>query len=107
MKRNFKDMEKIIELTGSYDWNGDGKILITKTDTGFEVNKFAFKSIKAACDFVESFYEVSMISKGVKEGARIAKDSAKEGVKFIGTGICWIGNTLVTIGASIKNGMNK
>lgn len=104
-RRNYKDIETILNLKGTYEWSE--RILIRKTSTGYEVNGFDFKTIKAACDFIESYPKSSAFYNGFKTGAKIVKDSAREGVKFIGTGICWVGNTMVTIGASIKNGMNK
>lgn len=105
MKRNYKDIETILNLKGTYEWSE--RILIRKTDTGFEVNGFEFASVKTACDFIESSPKVSVFYKSAKTGARIAKASAREGMKLVGSGICWVGNTIVSIGASIINGLDK
>lgn len=101
----YMDIETILKLTGSYDWNE--KIIISKTDTGYEVNGFEFITVKAACDFIESYYKVSVFSKSVKVGARVIKASAKEGVKLAATGLWRIGKTMETMGAAIKKGANK
>ena len=105
--KNIKDIETILNLTGSYDWNGNGRILIQKTSTGFEVNGFDFKTIKAACDFIEIYFNVSVFSKSAKVGSRIAKASAREGARLVGFGLRWVGSTMVTMGAAIKNSVGK
>lgn len=100
MKRNYKDIETILILTGSYCLNE--KVLLKKTATGIDVNGFEFKSVKAACDFIESFYEVSTFSKITSTGARIAKASSREGAKILGFSLRWVGSSLQTIGVGIQ-----
>ena len=103
--KNYKDIETILNLTGSYDWNEN--IFIRKTSTGFEVNGFDFKTIKAACDFIERYFKVSIFSKSAKVGSKIAKASAREGARLVGFGLRWVGSTMETMGAAIKNGLDK
>jgi hypothetical protein len=78
--KNYKDIETILNLTGSYDWNK--KIIIRKTSIGFEVNGFDFKTVKAACEFIESYLNVFIFSKSAKVGSRIEKASAREGARL-------------------------
>ena len=103
--RNYKDIETILKLTGSYDWNE--KIIIRKTDTGYEVNGFEFMTVKAACDFIENYVNVSIIQKSAKAGTQIAKASVERGVKLAATGLWRIGKTMETMGAAIKKGANR
>ena len=103
--KNYKDIETILKLTGSYDWNE--KIIISKTNTGYEVNGFEFITVKAACDFIESYYKVSVFSKSVKVGTRVVKASAKEGVRLMAYGMRWVGSTMETMGSAIKNAAHK
>lgn len=103
--KNLKDIETILNMTGTYEWND--KIIIRKTNNGFEVNEFDFKTDKAACDFIESDLKVSIFSKSAKVGSRIAKSSAKEGARLVGLGLRWVGSTMETMVAAIKNGLDK
>ena len=103
--KKYKDIETILNLTGSYDWNE--RILIRKTSNGFEVNGFEFRTIKTACDFIESYLNVSIFSKSAKVGSRIAKASAREGARLVGFGLRWVGSTMETMGAAIKNSLDK
>ena len=103
--KNMKDIETILNLTGSYEWND--KILIRKTSIGFEVNGFEFVSVKAVCNFIENYVTVSIFQKSAKVGAKIAKASVKRGVKLAENGLWRIGKTMETMGAAIKKGANK
>lgn len=103
--KNYKDIETILNLTGSYEWND--KILIRKTSIGFEVNGFEFITVKAACDFIENYANVSIFSKSVKVGSKIAKASAKEGIRIVGSGLRLVGGTMETMGAAIKKSSYK
>lgn len=107
MKRNYKDIETILILTGVYDWDDNGKILIIKKDNGFEVNGFEFASLKAAYDFIESYPKNGILSKGTKVAAGFAKASARGSAKLVGTGLRWTGKKLDTLGIAIKNSLNK
>jgi hypothetical protein len=103
--KNYKDIETILNLTGSYEWND--KILIRKTNNGFEVNGFEFRTVKAACDFIEKYVNVSIFSRSVEAGSQFAKASARRGVKLAATGLWRIGKTMEMMGAAIKKGANK
>ena len=103
--KNYKDIETILILTGIYEWND--KILIRKISNGFEVNGFEFITLKAACDFIENYVNVSIFSKSVKAGAKIVKTSAKEGARLVGSGMRWVGSTMETMGVAIKNSVSR
>ena len=103
--KNYKDIETILNLTGSYTWSDT--IIIWKTSNGISVNGFEFKTVKAACDFIESYLAVSIFSMGAKVGARIAKASVRKGGKLVGFGLRWVGGTMETMGAAIKKGVRK
>ena len=103
--KNYKDIETILNLTGAYAWNE--RILIRKTSTGFEVNEFEFRTVKAACDFIENYVNVSIFQKSAKAGAKIAKASVERGVKLAATGLWQIGKTMEMMGSAIKKGANK
>ena len=82
--RNYKDIETILILTGIYEWND--KIYIRKTSMGYEVNGLEFITVKAACDFIENYVNVSIFQKSAKAGAKIAKASVERGVKLATNG---------------------
>ena len=103
--KNIKDIETILNLTGSYEWND--KILIRKTSMGYDVNGFEFITVKAACDFIQNYVNISVFQKSAKAGAKIAKASVERGVKLAATGLWRIGKTMETMGAAIKKGANK
>lgn len=107
MKRNFRDVETIVILAGVYDWNDDGKILITRKDKVFEVNGFKFASIKAACDFTESYPKNDILSKSARAAADFAKVAARDGVKLTSTVLRWAGRKLDSCGAAIKESLDK
>ena len=103
--KNYKDIETILNLTGSYEWND--KILIRKTNNGYEVNGFEFRTVKTACDFIENYVNVSIFSRSIEAGSQFAKASARRGVKLAATGLWRIGKTMEMMGAAIKKGANK
>ncbi|MHB1483026.1 MAG: hypothetical protein ACYCYI_00020 [Saccharofermentanales bacterium] len=71
-RRNYKNIETILDLSGKYEWDEDGKIVIIRTNGGFDVNGFDFKTLKAAIDFIENISHVSVLSKGTKIGTDLA-----------------------------------
>lgn len=105
MKRKYEDVETIINLTGRYVW--DGKIVIKKSDAGFDVGGFEFKTIEAACEFIENYPSNSFASKTAKVSADMARATARGGARLIGLGLRWTGRTMETVGKSIKHGLDR
>ncbi len=105
MKRKYEDVETIINLTGRYIWNG--KIVIKKSDAGYDVGGFEFKTIEAACEFIENYPNNSFASKTAKVSADMARATARGGARLIGLGLRFTGKTLETAGRAIKKGMDR
>jgi hypothetical protein len=105
MKRNYEDVETIINLTGRYVW--DGKIVIKKSDIGFDVGGFEFKTIEAACEFIENYPNNSFSGKTARLTAEMARATARGGARLIGLGLRFTGKTLETAGRAIKKGMDR
>ncbi len=106
MKRNYADVETIINLTGRYVWD-NGKVVIKKSDAGFDVGGFEFKTVAAACEFIECYPNNSFASKTAKVSADMARATARGGARLIGLGLRFTGKTLETAGRAIKKGMDR
>lgn len=76
MNKNIKDIETILDFAGCYEWND--KLMIVKTNEGYDVNGLSFATLKAACDFIESFPHNSFASKTAQMPKPKAKESADQ-----------------------------
>lgn len=105
MKRNYEDVETIINLTGRYIWSGN--IVIKKSDAGFDVGGFSFKTVAAACEFIECYPNNSFAGKTARLTTDMARATARGGARIIGLGLRFTGKTLETAGRAIKKGMDR